>query len=152
MNGRRPRTQFARLVVHADRDAVDLLFVLARVMGAEQQFVSARELDPKVGLGAAAVAPVEGCEWLAIGVLKAGGGHRVLPIVTGVREVPTPVVVFVITLPAVPAVTRAGCLGDQDHPRSPCDRMSNDAQTHLLWFAVVVTPQAWLRVATRFSP
>jgi hypothetical protein len=32
--------------VHADRDAADLLFVLARVMGAEQQFVSARELDP----------------------------------------------------------------------------------------------------------
>src|SRR3954447_22020399 len=45
MNGRRPRTQCARLVVHADRDAADLLFVLTRVMGAEQQFTAARQLD-----------------------------------------------------------------------------------------------------------
>jgi hypothetical protein len=40
MNGRRPRTQFARLVVHADCDAADLLFVLTRVMGAEQQLTA----------------------------------------------------------------------------------------------------------------
>jgi hypothetical protein len=42
MNGLRPRTQFARLVVHADCDAADLLFVPTRVMGAEQQFTAAR--------------------------------------------------------------------------------------------------------------
>jgi hypothetical protein len=46
MNGRRPRTQFARLVVDADCDAADLLFVLTRVMGAEQQLIAARELNP----------------------------------------------------------------------------------------------------------
>jgi hypothetical protein len=46
MTGRRPRTQFARLVVHPDRDAADLVFVLTRVVGAEQQFTAAGELDP----------------------------------------------------------------------------------------------------------
>jgi hypothetical protein len=45
MNGRRPRTQLGRLVVHADCDATDLMFVLTRVMGAEQQLAAAHELD-----------------------------------------------------------------------------------------------------------
>src|SRR3954468_23770332 len=48
MNGRRPRTQCARLVVHADRDAADLLFVLTRVMGAEHQFAAARQLEQQI--------------------------------------------------------------------------------------------------------
>jgi hypothetical protein len=45
MNGRRARAQCARLVVHADRDAADLLFVLTGVMGAEQQLAAAGELN-----------------------------------------------------------------------------------------------------------
>src|SRR4051794_8079771 len=59
MDGRRPRTQFACLVLHADRDATDLLPVLARVMGTEEQFTPARELDPQVGLRATTVAAVK---------------------------------------------------------------------------------------------
>src|SRR3954470_23692291 len=85
MNGWRLRTQFAGLVVHADCDAADVLLVLARVMGDEPQLAGACGLNSEGGLGAAAVAPVEFCEWLAIGVLTGRSGHRVPPSATRVR-------------------------------------------------------------------
>jgi len=62
MDGRRPRTQSACLVMHANRDAVELLPVLTRVMGAEEQLAPAGEFHPQVGLRAATVAAVKNRE------------------------------------------------------------------------------------------
>ena len=63
------------LVVDVDRDRAELLAVLAGVVGAEQELAAAGEVDAEVGLGAAAVAAVTGCQ----GAGCNGSGHGGLP-------------------------------------------------------------------------
>jgi hypothetical protein len=43
-------------------DLLELVSVLAGMVGAEQQLTAARELDPNVGLSTASVTAVQGCE------------------------------------------------------------------------------------------
>jgi hypothetical protein len=51
--------QPARLVLHGDRDLAELVTVLARVVGAEEEIAATGELDAEVGLGTATVTSVK---------------------------------------------------------------------------------------------
>jgi len=53
------------LVDEVDSDLLELVAVLACVVGAEQELATALELDAKVGLGPAAVAAVLSSQWSA---------------------------------------------------------------------------------------
>jgi len=53
------------LVDEVDSDLLELVAVLTRVVGAEQELATALELDAKVGLGPAAVAAVRSSQWSA---------------------------------------------------------------------------------------
>ena len=58
-SGGRIRTrESVRLVVNRDGHFAQLVLVLPSVVGAEQQLGSTRELDPHIGLSAAAIAAI----------------------------------------------------------------------------------------------
>jgi hypothetical protein len=59
--------KLAGLVVDGDRDLAELVTVLARVVGAEEEVSATSELDTEVGLGTTTVTTVQRREWRARG-------------------------------------------------------------------------------------
>ena len=57
-SGRSARSELVRLVLDGHGDLLELVAVLAGVVGAEQELAAGLELDAEVGLRAAAIAPV----------------------------------------------------------------------------------------------
>ena len=62
LSARRGRAEPTGLVLDGRGDLLELVSVLAGMVGAEQQLTAARELDPNVGLSTASVTAVQGCE------------------------------------------------------------------------------------------